>query len=171
MIDSARCEVLNATYEPLATVSVRRAMILVMKGKAIVTIEHPVHVVTTTHDMHAIPLQIRLNYLVKSRDTRGAALLTQQNMFARDKYCCQYCGRHKTKLKSNEFLTRDHVHPQSKGGLDVWTNIVTACNTCNNKKADFFLKDTNLKLIKQPTVPTVFEIRSKARYRKRMDDE
>jgi 5-methylcytosine-specific restriction endonuclease McrA len=61
-------------------------------------------------------------------------------------------------LGKKEFLTRDHIHPICRGGKDVWTNVVTACNKCNNKKADFTLDETGMKLPKQPVIPTVFEI-------------
>jgi len=64
-------------------------------------------------------------------------------------------------LKDGDFLTRDHVHPQSKGGKDAWTNVLTACNRCNNKKADFLLSEVNMKPLKEPVAPTVFEIWSK----------
>jgi 5-methylcytosine-specific restriction endonuclease McrA len=170
MIDSIRCEVLNASYEPLAMVSVRRALNLCLKGKASVLTEHPVHVIMTSKDMFPVPTQIRLHEMVKSRATRGPALLTQQNMFARDKYSCLYCGRHRSKLLANEFLTRDHVIPQSKGGKDTWINVATACNRCNNKKADMSLAEANMKLLRVPTVPTVYEIKQKARFRKRSDE-
>ncbi len=167
MMDSVRCEVLNASYDPLSIVSARRALNLCLKGKASVLAEHPTIVIHTASDIYPAPTQIRMNYMVKSRrTTRAAAQLTQRNMFIRDKYTCQYCQRRKRDLRNGEILTRDHVQPQSKGGKDVWTNVVTACNACNNRKADFALSQTDLVLIKEPTVPTVFEIwqKSQSRY-------
>jgi 5-methylcytosine-specific restriction endonuclease McrA len=132
-------------------------------GKASVLAEHPTLFIQSANDVHPLPTQIRLNEMVKTRrTTRAQAQLTQRNMFVRDKYTCQYCGRHRSELKDAEFLTRDHVHPQSKGGKDVWTNVITACNRCNNKKADLFLSDVNMRLLKEPTAPTVFEIWSKS---------
>lgn len=163
MIDSVRCEVLNASYDPLSIVSARRALNLCLKGKAVVVAEHPDLYIQTATDIYPLPTQILLKEMVKSRrTTRAAAQLTQRNMFVRDKHTCQYCDRHRSELAKGEFLTRDHVHPQSKGGKDVWTNVVTACNVCNNKKADFLLTDLDMKLLKEPTVPTVFEIWSKS---------
>lgn len=161
-IDHIRCEVLNASYDPLSIVSGRRALVLCLKGKASVLTEHPTMVMKTSSTEFKIPTQILLREMVKSRPTtRVPAQLTQRNMFIRDKYTCQYCNRHKSDLKSTEFLTRDHIHPQEKGGKDVWTNIITACNKCNNKKANMLLKDSGLTLLKEPKVPTVFEIWSK----------
>ena len=160
MIDSVRCEVLNASYEPLSIVSARRALNLCLKGKASILGEHPTLFVTTANDLYAVPTQILLKDMVNAR-RHGTAQLTQRNMFIRDRYTCQYCGRHRSELREGEFLTRDHIVPQSKGGKDTWTNIITACNSCNNKKANFMLSETKMKLLKEPTVPTVFEIWSK----------
>lgn len=163
VIDSVRCEVLNASYEPLSVVSARRAFNLCMRGKATLLEAHPTLVVESANDVHAIPTQILMNRMIKSnRTTKAPAQLTQKNLFVRDKYTCQYCGRHKSELAPRQFLTRDHVFPKSKGGKDTWTNLVTTCNTCNNKKADTLLEDTNLTLRRIPHVPTVFEIWSKA---------
>lgn len=58
--------------------------------------------------------------------------LTNPGLFQRDRHVCAYCGN---KFKSAD-LTRDHIHPQSKGGKDTWMNAVTACFSCNNLKGD-----------------------------------
>jgi hypothetical protein len=47
---------------------------------------------------------------------------------------CAYCG-----VKSTE-LTLDHVHPKTKGGEDLATNIVPACKRCNHEKGSFHWK-------------------------------
>lgn len=79
--------------------------------------------------------------------------LTNKMLFERDKYLCAYCGhvypRHK--------LTRDHVHPVSKGGPDVWENVVTACNTCNLWKDNKTLEEADLKLLYVPYKPSFHE--------------
>lgn len=163
MWESVRCVVLNSSYEPLSIVSARRALILYFEGKATVLEEHPEVVVRSVKDMWAVPTQVVLKHFVKSRPTfRVPAQLTQRNLFVRDKYTCQYCGRHRSELKSGEFLTRDHIIPSARGGRDIWENVVTACSRCNNKKADSHLHETNFKLMKKPSIPTVFEIWSKA---------
>ena len=58
--------------------------------------------------------------------------LTNSSLFQRDRYMCAYCSG----LFTSQDLTRDHVHPVSKGGADVWMNVVTACKACNNLKGD-----------------------------------
>jgi 5-methylcytosine-specific restriction endonuclease McrA len=162
-LEHVRCTVLNASYEPLAVVSAKRGLILVFEGKATITEEHPDLVVHSAHDIWPVPIQIVLKEFKKSRPTyRVPAVLTQRNLFLRDGYRCVYCSRHRSELKSSEFLTRDHVHPQDKGGKDIWTNVVTACSSCNNRKANYFLDDIGMSLKKAPTVPTIFELWARA---------
>ena len=171
MWESVRCVVLNASYEPLSIVSAKRGIVLCYEGKASIIEEHPSLIVHSARDIWPVPTQVVLSRFVKARPTfRVPAQLTQRNLFTRDKYICQYCGRHKSRLKKHEFLTRDHVVPRILGGRDKWDNVVTSCSTCNNKKADYPLRDTSLKLLKNPSTPTIFEIWSKAsaKYMKRM---
>jgi 5-methylcytosine-specific restriction endonuclease McrA len=167
-METVRCEVLNSTYEPLNTVPIKRALKLCAKGKAKVLTAHPSYVIFTSGDEYPLPLQILLFEYVKPKTkSKTNAILTPHNLRVRDKFTCQYCGRHKSELKQREDLTRDHVHPQAKGGGDVWTNVVLACSSCNNKKADYtaeeFERKTGFKLRRKAYAPTVFELQSKAK--------
>ena len=158
-LDTTRCVVLNATYEPITIVSSKRALILFLEGKAMIVEEHPELVVRSPSQTFPVPTSIVLKHFVKGRMVfRTKALLTQRNLFIRDQYTCQYCGRNKQQLKSSEFLTRDHVLPRHIGGRDIWENVVTCCNSCNNKKAYHLLEDINMTLLKIPTAPTIFEL-------------
>lgn len=161
-LDSTKCVVLNATYEPITVVTSKRALLLILEGKAIIVEEHPELVVRSPRQTFPVPLMIALVRYIKGRRVfRTPALLTQKNLFIRDSYTCQYCTRHKSAFRSNEFLTRDHVHPVAKGGRDMWENVVTSCSTCNNKKADKLLEFTTMTLLKIPVVPTIFELWTK----------
>ena len=163
VLDQVRCTVLNASYEPLAVVSAKRGLILAIDGKAVVTQEHPEYVVHSSKDIWPVPTQIVLKEFVKSRSThRVPAILTQRNLFLRDGYRCQYCLRHRSELKSHEFLTRDHIMPQSRNGKDEWKNVVTACSACNNRKADYTLDEIGMTLKKIPAQPTIFELWSRS---------
>lgn len=75
---------------------------------------------------------------------------SRHNIFQRDNYECQYCGKHFSKRD----LTLDHILPKSRGGRAAWNNIVSACKPCNSRKGNLLLSETTMKLIKQPTTPT-----------------
>lgn len=163
---SKRCVVLNATYEPLTLISSRRALILWMEDKAVVLQEYD-EVIRSPSVEFNLPAVIALKKYVKGRQVYTTpAILTQRNLFVRDKWTCQYCGRSRGKLKGHEVLTRDHVKPRSRGGKDVWTNVVTSCSTCNNKKGQFLLSEMDgMQIMKVPRKPTVFEIFAKGKMR------
>jgi 5-methylcytosine-specific restriction endonuclease McrA len=146
------------TYEPLSIVSCKRGLVLVMKGKASILTEHPTLVMHTSSHSFALPTQIVLKEMVKNNARNSPVMLSQRNLFVRDMYRCQYCLRHRSELKDNEFLTRDHVIPQTFGGLDVWTNVVTACNRCNHKKGHKKLSECGLTLASHPRQPSRMEI-------------
>ena len=75
--------------------------------------------------------------------------LTNSNLFVRDRFVCGYCGRH----FHEERLTRDHIVPVSKGGKDVWTNVISSCRRCNNEKGNHLLDEIDLELLFVPYVP------------------
>lgn len=154
LIDTVRCEVFNASYEPLNPISARRALRLYLDGKATILSEHTSVSVRSGSKTHPIPTRIVLNYMVRRTSPHVTAQLTNRNLFLRDGYTCQYCERHKKEFGRGETLTRDHVHPRDLGGQDVWENVATACNRCNNKKANKPLEKTGMKLIRKPYAPT-----------------
>ena len=79
--------------------------------------------------------------------------LNNRELFRRDHHTCLYCG----KSKKQSLLTRDHVNPISKGGKDIWSNVVTACRRCNTHKGNNHLESINMKLLAIPYVPNVAE--------------
>lgn len=128
---------LNASTEPLTFVSVKRAMVLVLKEKAEIVEHHVEKRIRSEKREFPYPVVIRLlTYVEIPRRFRG--MVTNTLLFARDHYTCQYCGRHRSELKKRkgEKLTREHVKPISRGGTDKWDNVTTACSTCNHKKAN-----------------------------------
>ncbi|GAA4782245.1 MULTISPECIES: HNH endonuclease [Microbacterium] len=122
-----RTLVLNAGYEPLAIVSFKRALVLVMNDKATV-IEHvegePVWGTRSSYDRPAV---IILTRYVRVPSTRRTPV-TRRGVLRRDGFRCGYCGASAT--------TIDHVLPRSRGGADSWENLVACCLTCNNVKSD-----------------------------------
>ena len=157
--ETTRCVVLNSTYEPISIITSKRALCLILEGKAIIVEEHPTMEVRSPRQTFKVPIIVALKMFVRGRKIfRTSAALSQRNLFIRDNYTCQYCNRSRSQLRSAEFLTRDHVIPECKGGKSTWDNLVTACSTCNNKKADTDLEDTNMTLLKRPVTPTLFEL-------------
>jgi len=74
-------------------------------------------------------------------------------LFQRDNFQCLYCGDY----FSSEYLSRDHVHPTSRGGQDKWENVVAACRRCNQRKGNCLLSEINMSLIALPYRPNPYE--------------
>ncbi|MCF8144735.1 MAG: HNH endonuclease [Deltaproteobacteria bacterium] len=138
---------LNITYEPLKIINWKKAITLSMLGKVEVLEEYgrEIHSVSFTIKL---PSVVRLLRMVKK--PKNAVKFSRQNIYARDKYQCQYCGR---KLPVEE-LSYDHVIPKSRGGRTLWTNIVTSCMDCNRRKGGRTPNEANMTLIRQPARPT-----------------
>jgi hypothetical protein len=157
--ESTRCVVLNSTYEPISIVTSKRALLLILEGKAIIVEEHPDIEVRSPSVTFKAPVMVALKVYVRGRKIfRTSAALTQRNLFLRDNHTCQYCHRHRSELRGIECLTRDHIIPECRGGKNSWENLVTACSTCNNKKAHYDMVDVNMSLQKSPVAPTLFEL-------------
>ena len=119
--------VLNATYEPISFVTLKRAVILLLKEKAEVIEEMVERRLRAERSSFPYPLVIRLvSYVPVPRFFNLP--LSRRSLLSRDNYTCQYCGT------TEHPLTIDHVIPKSKGGKTEWTNVVAACVSCNRKK-------------------------------------
>ena len=130
-----RCLALNASFEPLTMVPVRRALRLVIEGKAEIVEAERDDVVRSERLVIPRPAIIRLVKFVHV-PRRFRRQVTNTFLFARDHYRCQYCNRNQLELRHRECLTRDHLVPLSRGGTNDWTNVVTACSTCNTRKGN-----------------------------------
>lgn len=84
----------------------------------------------------------------------GRVLLSNRTLFGRDRNVCAYCGEH---FPNSFGLSRDHIVPRSRGGTDVWMNVVTSCKRCNTHKGNKTLKEARLELIYLPYVPNYYE--------------
>ncbi|MFP7762042.1 HNH endonuclease [Marisediminicola sp. LYQ134] len=122
-----RTLVLNAGFEPLAVVSFKRALVLVMNGKATVIAadeEHPVFGLSEAWDRPSVILLRRYVRIPSNR----LVPVSRRGVLRRDGQRCAYCGTTAT--------TIDHVLPRSRGGADSWENLVACCLKCNNLKSD-----------------------------------
>ena len=144
----AGCLALNASYEPLTMVPLRRALRLVIDGKAEIVESEADRPVRSENLALPRPVVIRLTRFVHV-PRRFRRQVTNTFLFARDAYKCQYCGRPSNELKPRESLTRDHLIPISRGGVNEWTNVVTACSSCNTRKGNRLPVECGM----QPLVP------------------
>ena len=151
------CLALNASYEPLTLIPVRRAIRLVIDRKAEALEVDPERPFRSERLEYPTPVVIRLARFIHV-PRRFRRQVTNTFLFARDAYCCQYCGRHRRELGYRESLTRDHVVPLSRGGDNQWTNVVTACSRCNLRKGNALPTECGLGLLSQPREPNHVEL-------------
>jgi 5-methylcytosine-specific restriction endonuclease McrA len=136
--------VLNANFQPINITSTHRAinMVLAEKATLILNGRGVIHSVTQTFPL---PSVIRLKRMIKR--PRPSVALTRKEIFRRDNYTCQYCGRHASNL------TLDHVIPRRLGGKTDWTNLVAACSCCNHLKGGLTPEQSGMYPIKMPKQP------------------
>ncbi len=136
--------VLNQTYEPLNVCRARRAVVLIYRGKAEM-LENGSGFIHSANELFPLPSVIRLASMIKR--PRPERKLTRQEIFNRDKYTCQYCG------KPIQQLTLDHVIPRHRGGEHTWENVVSACVSCNRRKAGRTPQQAGMRLLRPPSHP------------------
>ncbi len=151
------CLTLNASYEPLTIVPVRRALRLVIDQKAEALEVDSSRRFRSENLVYGAPVVIRLIRFIQV-PRRFRRHVTNTFLFARDRYTCQYCGRHRRHLRHREFLTRDHLLPICRGGDNSWANVTTACTRCNHKKAHRTPGEARMKLLSRPGEPNHVEL-------------
>jgi 5-methylcytosine-specific restriction endonuclease McrA len=135
--------VLNATYEPLCVVPLKRAVVLVLAEKAVI-VEAGDTVMRSERTSVPVPTVVRLSHYVRVPYRREIPL-TRRAVLDRDAHVCVYCG-----IKAD---TIDHVRPRSRGGQHCWTNVVAACARCNHRKGDRLLSELGWHLAVTPVQP------------------
>ncbi len=151
------CLTLNASYEPLTIVPVRRALRLVIDRKAEPLEVDASRAFRSEQLVLPAPVVIRLvSYVHVPRRFRRH--VTNTFLFARDHYTCQYCGRHRRQLGHREFLTRDHLLPLCRGGDNTWDNVLTACTRCNHKKGNRTPDEAHMRPLRAATEPNHVEL-------------
>jgi 5-methylcytosine-specific restriction endonuclease McrA len=135
--------VLNATYEPLCVVPLRRAVVLVLAEKAVV-VESGESVMHSERLTLPVPSVVRLSHFVRVPYRREVPL-TRRAVLDRDGHSCVYC--------TSRADTIDHVRPRSRGGTHTWTNVVAACARCNHRKGDRLLTELGWQLPSPPAQP------------------
>ena len=138
-----RTLLLNASFEPLCVVSIRRAVVLVLKEKAEVVARNGAEL-RSERTTVPVPSVIRLTHFVRVPH-RNRVPLSRRAVFARDGGKCQYCTHAAENI--------DHVLPRSRGGPHTWENVVASCRSCNARKEDRLPAEAGLRLHRQPRAP------------------
>lgn len=142
---------LNTTFEPIAVVSWRKAVTLVFLQKVEVLGVYDREVKSVSRSVR-LPAVVRLLHFV--RNGRSGVKFSRRNVFVRDDFTCQYCGK---KFEARH-LTCDHLIPRSRGGLTEWTNIVTSCIPCNLRKGDKLPEERGMHPRRKPYRPTDYQL-------------
>ena len=140
----SRVLLLNATFEPLAVVTVKRAVVLMLTGKAECVQAALAGAFHSENLTVAAPSVMRLSRYVRVPYRRPVPM-TRAGVLRRDGRRCAYCSRRAD--------TIDHVVPRSRGGGHTWENCVAACRTCNARKADRLLDELGWTLAVRPRAP------------------
>ncbi len=140
---SSRVLVLNSTYEPVHICNVRRAVVMIFKGVAVLQEQAHFNLRSISSSIPA-PSVIRLLQFIHIPYKRKLA--SKNNILIRDRYVCQYCGK---TLKSQE-VTLDHILPKSRGGVSSWENLAACCSRCNVKKGSRLPEEAGLTLLRDP---------------------
>lgn len=136
--------VLNANFEPINVCNLRRAVGLILTDRASMVVNGR-GVIKTVNDTFPRPSIIRLEKMVHR--PRSRVRLCRREIFRRDNFTCQYCG------KRSHDLTIDHVVPRHLGGSHTWDNVVTACAACNHRKGGRRLAEAKMTLNRALTEP------------------
>lgn len=135
--------VLNASYEPLCLVPLRRAVVLVLAEKAEI-VETGGHLLHSERLAVPAPTVVRLSRFVRVPYHRSVPL-TRRAVLERDGHQCAYCERRADSV--------DHVIPRSRSGPHAWDNVVAACNRCNHRKSNSLLAEIGWTLRFTPRAP------------------
>jgi 5-methylcytosine-specific restriction endonuclease McrA len=157
--------ILNRLYVPVRVASARRALVLLYSGQglaldstgelydfaswALTRGGSDDDYVPLVKDRIRVPRVILLS--AYDRTPKLTLRLTRQNLFLRDKYQCQYCGKRPTVTD----LNLDHVLPRARGGKDTWENLVVSCRPCNLKKGKRTPREAGMNLLRSPYVPSL----------------
>lgn len=141
---------LNINFEIIDIISWRKAITLFFKEKVKIHEEFEDSQVSSPSYSMNLPSIVVSTEWKESKSKRKSINLNRKNLLIRDNHTCSYCGKTLTEAAG----TIDHVIPVSRNGKNVWSNVVAACGKCNKKKDDNTPDEANMKLLRQPFIPT-----------------
>lgn len=142
--------VLSSAYQPMHHVRWQDAISMWFAGRVEIVSVYEDRFIRTVDEIFNVPSIVRfVGNVIKKFKFNRSVKFSRENVFIRDEGRCQYCSKHLTKQN----FTLDHIVPSSQGGEKVWQNIVTCCKPCNQKKGDKTLKQSGMKLLREPSIP------------------
>lgn len=157
---TARVEVLNASYQPLTSTTLDRAIALYITKRADIEESDPFRRVRHKNGWLPWPKVIRMVRYISVNIEYGPEPWSKAGVLKRDDYKCAYC----TKRRGE---TIDHILPRAQGGQNTWENTVASCKTCNNKKDNRTPEQANMELLFKPTVPKRFHFAKTGKSKKK----
>lgn len=145
MLNNYAVLILNGSYEPIAIASVKRAIKLLVKERAVVEEKRDREIYPGFFMPSVIRLKTYRHIPIRT------SIVTRKNIYQRDNYTCQYCGEYNT----GRGLTLDHIVPESRGGKSSFENLVACCVSCNRRKADKTPEEAGLQLLHKPRPVTI----------------
>lgn len=141
---------LDKNFMALSFVSIKKAVRLLVKGKAEPVTDKIVLGIKMGQSVFNLPSIIRLLEPVPWKAHNKKISFSRKTILLRDNYVCQYCG-----CKVGKNASIDHIVPKSRGGKNNYTNCVACCKACNNKKANKTPEESRMKLLSKPKNPTL----------------
>lgn len=133
----------NACTTPLRWVSWQRAVVAVVSDQAEIVVADESRQIRSAYLSLPWPVEIQLHayVYVKFVGHGGDPVdrATRRSILHRDKNACGYCG-----LRAE---TIDHIFPKSRGGLDTWENLISACFACNQRKRNRTPEEAGMKML------------------------
>ena len=140
--------VLNASFEPLGIVPLSRALVFLMRERAVIVDAVPGRTVRSAEAEFPVPRVVQFREMVRVPYRFGTVPWTRRGLLERDNFECAYCD------SGRRALTVDHIVPRSRGGRDTWLNTVAACLRCNGVKADRTPEEARMPLRYEPRIVT-----------------
>lgn len=142
MTEMSTVVVLNASFEPLGVVPLRRAMVYLVRERAVVVEAVPGEVFRSAQAEFPVPRVVQFREMIRVPYRYRQQPWSNHGVLQRDANTCGYCGAKAT--------TVDHITPRSRGGGNTWMNTIAACLKCNGKKADRTPQEAGMTLRFEP---------------------
>lgn len=151
---------LDISGRPQAWISVREAAVMVAcdavawaLGEPCAVLRGGIQRISGRQSRIEVPPILAARGAIPTRCWRHEPAISNPKLFVRDRFICAYCG---DRFRDDE-LTREHIHPTSRGGRDHWMNCITACRSCNHRKGNRLCEEAGMSLLYLPYVPSLHE--------------